>query len=935
MTHPLTDPEALKQTLYDLSELPAAERETRILTLQKEEPALAAAVLALLPGALATSPGLVAPARWAATVSAGGWPERLGAWRVKREIGRGGMGVVLLGERADGAFDKQVAIKVLPPALVGSEGAARLAAEARALGRLEHPNIARLLDAGHDQGCAFLVMEYVDGVMLPIHVQRAGLDTAARLKLLLDLCAAVQFAHAQLLVHRDIKPANVLVDGTGRVRLLDFGIAKVLSGEEGTHTQRAACTPAYASPEQLLGQPVSVATDVFSLGVVLYELLTGKRPFGPSSADLVASGDSASTLATLRAVLEREPDPLPMQQARLRQDLRAIVLKALEKPRARRYASVEALAADLQAYLEGRPVTARVPSAAYRAGKFVSRHRWAVGGASLASVAVLSAAAWAQLNAVEARRQQAVSQARLEAVRSIANKVVFDYNRALEPVPGTLAVRRTLVADALSYLEGLSREASGDKALLADVADGFEAVGDMQGKGVTGANLGDLPGAQRSYERAETLRRGLCASGRVQPAAPGTGPAASGAAPGGPGALGQPGTARSACVALARTLVRLGDNAFSQGQLPQALPRFDEALALAEKAVAAARADAALQIEAQDVRFDAVQRLAGVSTRQTGEAYARGLALAETQLVAAQALLALSPGLKTQENLRVAQDFKAARLLAEGRADDALPAVRDALATARTLREMRDSRDVAVYLSTSQSRLAEIQAHRLVPAEARAAARESLDLLWARHRAEPEDRHLRARLANIGRRFGEVNNLIGDAEALATNARVLPELLAVSAVFTPADGPFYAQHLYLQRELALSLLKQGRPQAAMAQLADLPAALPPNPRAAADLAEAFLLKAQVQHALGDRPAAQATLRDAQAALQAQLQATPSLALARARLAWTQALMATWAGAGDAAAQAALAEARQNRTALAGAGQLTPWWQGQLAALGVR
>lgn len=901
------DPDALKQALYDLSLLAPAQRAQRLQDLQATQPDLAAALAGLLPGALATATGLGAPARWVAGQGVAGWPERLGAWRVLREIGRGGMGVVLLGERADGAFDKQVAIKVLPPALVGPDGAAHLAAEARALGRLEHPNIARLLDAGHDQGCAFLVMEYIDGLMLPLYAQRQALDTAGRVRLLLDLCGAVQFAHAQLLVHRDIKPANVLVDAAGRVRLLDFGVAKVLSGEEGTHTQRAACTPAYASPEQLLGQPVSVAADVFSLGVVLYELLTGRRPFGPGDGALVASGDPASTLATLRAVLESEPEAQPLQQARVPQDLRAILFKALEKLPARRYTSVEALAADLQAFLHGRPVTARVPSAGYRARKFVARHRWAVAGGSLAALTVLSAAALAHANALEARQQQAVAQARLQAVRSIANKVVFDYNRALEPVPGTLAVRQMLVADALGYLEALAQEARDDAALRADVADGFEAIGDVQGKGVTGGNLGDLAGAQRSYERAEALRRALCASGS--------------------GAQGPAGGAHAACVALARNLMRLGDNAFSQGRMPQALPRFEEAQALAEAAIAAAGADAGLQLQAQDTRFEAVQRLAGISMRQTGEAYARGLALAQTQLVAAEALVALSPGLKSQENLRVAQDFLAARLLAEGRPDAALPVVRDAVATAQRLRSLRDSRDAAVYLASSLSRLAEIQAHRLQADEARAAAGEALALLWARHRAEPDDRHLRARLANIGRRFGEVNNLIGDARALADNQRLLPELLAVSAVFTPADGPFYAQHLYLQRELAQTLFKRGRAQAAQAQLASLP----PEPRAAADLAEAFLLKAQVQHALGDRAAAQATLQAVQAVLQAQVQATPGLVPVRARLAWTQALAARWAGA----AADGLAQARSSRAVLAQAGQLTPWWQVQLGAVGVQ
>jgi len=912
--------EAVKQALFELSELPPAERSRRLQALQAEQPALAAALLPLLPGALATAEALGAPARWAAQVQAGGWPERLGAWRVLREIGRGGMGVVLLGERADGAFDKQVAIKVLPPALVGNEGMARLAAETRALGRLEHPNIARLLDAGHDQGCAYLVMEYVEGDLLPLYARRAGLDARGRVRLLLDLCSAVQFAHAQLLVHRDIKPANVLVDRSGRVRLLDFGIAKVLSGEEGTHTQRAACTPAYASPEQLLGQPVSVATDVFSLGVVLYELLGGQRPFGPSPVSdvLVASDAPAtpSTLATLRAVLESDPATQPLQQARVPQDLQAIVLKALEKPLARRYASVEALAADLQAFLQGHPVAARVPSAAYRARKFVARNRWAVAGTSLATVAVLGSAAWAQWNAVQARHQQQVAQTRLEAVRSIANKVVFDYNRALEPVPGTLEVRKTLVADALKYLDALGREAQGDRALQADIAAGFEAVGDVQGRGVTGGNLGDLPGAKLSYERALALRQPLCETA-------------------------VPAQHLAACGAWAQALVRLGDNLFTTQQTPQAVAQFEQARQVSQQALATAAgagagagagavavAAEADRNRALDARFEATQRLAGLSGRQTGEAYARGLEFAREQLQAAQELARVRPGLVSQENLRVANDLVAVRLLGAGQAEAALPLMEQSIALARELSRTRPGRDAGVSLSGSLMRLAEIQAHRQQPALARAALDEGLALARSLHEAEPQDRHLRARYANVARRWALANNLIDDDAARQANRQVLPQVMKVSGVFKPEDGVFYLQHQYLQVELAQALVASGDASAALEALAGFPQALPPNPRAALDLAPVFLLRARALAALGRDEPAKAAFDIGHGVLLKSVQATPAdvqqaCVLLQAQQ-WAQRQTA-WADR-----QAALAaDSARRLAALKAAGQLTPWWAQQL------
>ena len=843
MTEPRPAPslDTVKDALYELSELPEPQRAQRLAELAEQDPALAQALQGLLPGAMATVAGVNAPVRWLQSMDHSALPPRLGPWRVLREIGRGGMGVVLLGERADGAFDKQVAIKVLPPLLAGADGARRLAAEAQVLARLDHPHIARLLDAGVDQGCAYLVMQHVDGQPLTQFAQTQGLGTHQRLALVVQLCSAVQFAHGQLLVHRDIKPDNVLVDAAGQVRLLDFGIAKVLSAEPATATVQGAFTPAYASPEQLMGEPPSVASDVFSLGVLLFELLTGQHPFVAGKAG--AAGGTAAALAQMRAVIEGPPDMATLRAAQLPADLQAVVLKALEKPLTQRYASVEALAGDVQAFLDGLPVKAQPPDWRYRASKFVRRNRWPVTGGVAGGLVVLGLTGWALLSAQQAREQQALAQKRLTAVRAIANKVVFDYNRALEPVPGTLDVRKTLVADALTYLDTMAADARGDRALQADVAAGYEAVGDVQGRGVTGGNLGELAAAQSSYTRAATLRQALCQSTEAQAVGTAGAELTSAAAP---------------CGAWAATLMRLGDNAFTQRRTDEAIAHFEQARVAAKLAldVPLPPTDAGRQA-ALEWRTQANQRLAGLSLRQTGAAYDRGLSLAQDQLKAAEALAQEVPGPKSQESLRVANDFLAVRLLSEGQPEQALPYIETAVRLARAQQAQRSARDAGVALASSLVRYAEIQAHRLQPALAAPLLGEALALVKALHAAEPEDRHLRGRYANVAWRVGEINHLLGTPEALKANAADLPAALAAAEVFKPEDGVFFVQRRRLQQELAVTALRQGQAELALKQLTSFPPTMPPNPEAATDLAEVFLLRAQALRATGSgrrRPA---------------------------------------------------------------------------------
>jgi eukaryotic-like serine/threonine-protein kinase len=349
--------------------------------------------------------------------------ERIGPWRVLQELGRGGMSTVVLAERADGAYQRRVALKL--PELRPLRGAAigeRFARERNILAALSHPGIAMMIDAGIDgrTGQPWLAMEYVDG--RPITEHAAALPLAARVRLFQQVLAAVQHAHAQLVIHRDIKPANVLVDREGRVKLLDFGVAKLLEGEGAssdlTQWAGAAMTPQYASPEQVAGRPLGTASDVYSLGVLLFELLTGGRPYRlkrGTTAELEEAITQADVVVPSRSVPDR------LLARRLRGDLDAVVMKALAAEPAQRYASAEAFARDLERWLAGRPVEARPARWAARTAKLVRRHAWAFGAAVALFVALaggLAATLWQAHEArLEAKRANAVQAFLLDIFR--------------------------------------------------------------------------------------------------------------------------------------------------------------------------------------------------------------------------------------------------------------------------------------------------------------------------------------------------------------------------------------------------------------------------------------------------------------------------------------------------------------------------------------
>lgn len=423
----------------------------------------------------------------------------VGPYRILRVLGSGGMGTVYLAERADETFQRQVAIKVVAGALARPELVDRFLTERRILAALDHPNIARLIDAGATtDGLPYVVMELVDGEPIDRYCQ--GRPVRARLELIRLVCAAVHYAHQRLVIHRDIKAGNILVTPDGQPKLLDFGIAKLLERDPGmserTETMARALTPESASPEQLSGQTITVASDVYSLGVLIYRLLAGRKPFDQ---------ESSSYADLVRAICEHEPPPPSRAAARgaprIDPELDWITMMALRKEPSRRYGSAQQLAEDIGRYLGGRPVIAAPDSWSYRARKF-ARRRWAA-AATIAAV-ILVLVAGTITTAYQARR----AERRFNDVRKLAGSVVGEIYDAIADLPGSTAPRQLLVKRALEYLDSLAAEAGSDVTLQRELADAYEKIGDVQGNPY-GANLGDFAGAAATAAKLVEIRQAI------------------------------------------------------------------------------------------------------------------------------------------------------------------------------------------------------------------------------------------------------------------------------------------------------------------------------------------------------------------------------------------------------------------------------------------
>jgi len=490
----------------DLRDRPASEREARLLA--HADDTTRAAVTGLLQaydrdpafdpaGTIGDTIGdVLAPALIG---------RRLGAYRLVAEIGRGGMGIVYEAQRDDDEFDRKAAIKILP-AWSAAPVVERFRFERRVLASLDHPGIAKLLDAGSTgDGMPYLVMELVDGQPIDQWCDAHKTGVSGRVALVEKVCAALAYAHQRLVVHRDVKAANILVTAAGEPKLLDFGIATLLATDGAatmglTQTGHHNFTPDFASPEQIRGERVTTASDVYSLGVVLYRLLAGHSPYALGGL---------STLEMIRVVCEIEPPPMHTvapaeRQSVLRGDLDRIVAKALRKDAQERYGTVVELAADLHAWREGRPVTAATQSLPYRVRRFVHRNRGKVAVAAalvLTLFAGVAATAWQARVAAEERDK---AQQRFRQVREMSRSLIFDIHDSLRSVPGTTEPRRLLLDRAVQFLDGLTAGAGTDDALKLELAEGYRRLGAVQGSESTD-NLGDTAAAQTSLTKATKL----------------------------------------------------------------------------------------------------------------------------------------------------------------------------------------------------------------------------------------------------------------------------------------------------------------------------------------------------------------------------------------------------------------------------------------------
>lgn len=441
----------------------------------------------------------------------GDYTERhFGNYRIIREIGSGGMGTVFLAARVDGEFSMQVALKIVRQSVADRDIITRFKRERQILAGLNHPNIAVLHDGGvSDKDEPYLAMEFVEGETLMEYCESRDLSMREKLELFLKICSAVSYAHKNLVVHRDIKPSNIIVTAEGEPKLLDFGLAKAFEADaSATQTLLRAFTPAYASPEQIRGQNITTASDIYSLGVVFYEMLTGVKPL---DLDNKSYDEILHTLNNIEpekpSSLERTARHTSSAQL-LEGDLDNIALTALRKEPERRFSTVDDLADDIRRHLDGRPITARPNTPGYLAGKFIRRNRLTVAAAGLIVVSLVTGLALSLWQADRARRERDRAEKRFGDVRQLANSLLFEISPKLEKLPGSIEAREALVEKALSYLDSLAAETHTDTELNAELASAYEKVGDLQGN-IEKPNLSDFAAALSSFDKARTIRHSL------------------------------------------------------------------------------------------------------------------------------------------------------------------------------------------------------------------------------------------------------------------------------------------------------------------------------------------------------------------------------------------------------------------------------------------
>lgn len=501
----------VEQLFHRALELPPSQRQSFLLEATAGSPEILRQVEELL-AASEQDDQLQAPQEAPSPTPNSDWRQGqiFGHYRILRLLGRGGMGAVYLAERSDGEFDQQVALKLLAPNLVEDSFAERFRGERQVLAHLNHPNIVHLLDGGlSDRGEPYLVTEYIDGQALDRFCDEQRLSIKQRLRLFLQVVAAVEHAHQNLIVHRDLKPSNILVTKDHTAKLLDFGTAKIIGeANEKTATESMLLTPRYASPEQLRNEAITTRSDVYSLGMILYELLSGSRPFttsGDALGELARAYQFSAPTALGRTITPEAANLRSMSVRELTRelsgDLRAITAKALEHDPKNRYGSATEFARDVAAFLEARPVSAQPHNALYVARKFVERQKVAVAAAALILIAIT-------VGIVSTIQQKRVAERRFAQVRQLARYQLFDLYDQTEKIPGSTKLRAGMAQQALQYLDGLSSESTNDESLRIELAEGYLRTGDVLGN-YAKDNLGQYEKALAAYQKGRTLLQGL------------------------------------------------------------------------------------------------------------------------------------------------------------------------------------------------------------------------------------------------------------------------------------------------------------------------------------------------------------------------------------------------------------------------------------------
>lgn len=432
---------------------------------------------------------------------------RVGSYEIRESIARGGMGTVYRAVRA-ADYEKQVALKVVKRGMDSHFILQRFRHERQILAALDHPHIAKLLDGGTTgDGVPFLVMEYIEGRPITEYCEAEGLQISERLQLFRKVCSAVHYAHQNLVVHRDLKPANILVTSGGEPKLLDFGIAKLLEPDaDTTVTSMRLMTPECASPEQVRGEPITTAADIYALGVLLYQLLGGEPPYHFVTR----------SVEEIRRIVCETEFRKPSTLRALPSDLDTIVLKAMHKEPARRYSSAEQLSEDIERHLLGLPVRARADTLRYRVSKFLARHTATSVAAALFLISLsvgMVATLWqAHLSAAQRRK----AEQRFKDVRGLATSNLFELNDALQKLPASAAARHLLIQRALEYLDKLRSDGPDDSELMHEVAVGYERIAQLEGR-FTGKDVGDVNASLSSYRKALAIRSALIDRSRGDP----------------------------------------------------------------------------------------------------------------------------------------------------------------------------------------------------------------------------------------------------------------------------------------------------------------------------------------------------------------------------------------------------------------------------------